>query len=310
MAHYTRILLLADPSLQRTPALDAAARMAKAAGARLHINVFDASDTIAAMKWMQPDLAQPAMDAYTEVRRAWAVTEAQVLQAQGIDAVGDAAWARPAIDEMLEQIGELKPDLVIKDVHHEPALRRIFLTPLDWQLLRQCPAQLLLVNSAAAVPPRRVLAAIDPVRGGPGGHDFNRKIVQDALGFAIQCDAELHLVTAFDAAVLTGFGAAEAGAVVTTELFETLRDSHRQVFDEVADAYGVPAGRRHFLYGPPAAAIAEFAGQHHTDVIAVGASSRHGVERFLLGSTAESLCENAPCNLLAIKPEGFAAAGA
>lgn len=305
MGQYQTVFLVASPLMQRTPAFEYASQLAKAIGARLHICVFDYSQTIAAVELVDKNIVSQAKEAYIGVRRAWAVTEAAILCEQGIHVTGDAAWARPMAEEILEQVAEMKPDIVIKDAMHEPLLKRVFFTPVDWQLLRLCPAQLLLVNSAANALPRRVIAALDPVRGGPGDADFNDKIVRDALALSIQCDAELHMATAFDPYPVMGVVVGDGGAFVTSELYSALRKSHLENFAAVADRYGVPTNRRHFVEGSPAVAIGELAGSSKADVVVVGSTYRKGLDRMLLGSTAEGIFENAPCNILAVKPEGF-----
>jgi universal stress protein E len=305
MSQYKTIFLIASPSMVCSPAFIYATNLAKATGARLHICIFDYSETIAAVRLVAKDLVEVAKKAYIEVRRDWARTEASGLLEQGIHATGDAVWAHPMAQEMLTQISELKPDLVIKDSRHESMLKQVFLTPVDWQLLRLCPAPLLLVNSAANTFPKRIIAALDPLRDEPEDSDFNKKIVHEALGLAIQCNAELHLATAFNPTPRTGLGTAESGVLLTAELFETLRANHIDHFMAVADENGVPLDRRHFVEGPAAVAISELAGSSAADVVVVGATQRRGLERLLMGSTAESIFEYAPCNVLAIKPEGF-----
>lgn len=305
MSEYKTIFLIASPFMVRSPAFFYAIHLAKATGARLHICIFDYSETMAAVRFIAKDLVDVAKNAYIEVRRDWAKTEASGLVEQGMHATGDAVWAHPMAQEMLTQISELKPDLVVKDSRHESLLKQVFFTPVDWQLLRLCPAPLLLVNSAANTLPRKIIAALDPMRDGPADDDFNKKIVHEALGLAIQCDAELHLATAFNPTPLTGMGTAEGGVLLTTELFETMRTNHIDHFTTVANENGVPSDRRHFVEGPAAVAISELAGSSEADVVVVGTTQRHGLERLLMGSTAESIFEYAPCNVLAIKPEGF-----
>ncbi len=48
MSQYQRILLLADPSLRRTPAFERAVWLARASGAALHIALFDRDPLISA----------------------------------------------------------------------------------------------------------------------------------------------------------------------------------------------------------------------------------------------------------------------
>ena len=62
--------------------------------------------------------------------------------------------------------------------------------------------------------------------------------------------------------------------------------------------------RRHkLLTGPPADTIADFAEEKGADMIIVGTHGRKGLARVFLGSTAESLLREAPCQVLVVKPK-------
>jgi universal stress protein E len=47
---------------------------------------------------------------------------------------------------VLEQVERLGCDLLVKDVQHEPVLKRLLVTPLDWQLLKDSPVAVHLVS--------------------------------------------------------------------------------------------------------------------------------------------------------------------
>ena len=50
--------------------------------------------------------------------------------------------------------------------------------------------------------------------------------------------------------------------------------------------------------------IVEYAREHLIDLIVLGTHARSGVERFLLGSTAEAILRHAPCPVLIVPPPG------
>src|SRR5688572_11930537 len=55
---------------------------------------------------------------------------------------------------------------------------------------------------------------------------------------------------------------------------------------------------RDVLVGPPVKEIARFAKEKGADMIVVGAHGRRGLTRALIGSTAEGLLREAPCQVL------------
>ena len=55
------------------------------------------------------------------------------------------------------------------------------------------------------------------------------------------------------------------------------------------------------LEGKPAKMIADFAREKDADLIVVGTHGRTGLDRLLMGSTAEGLLREAPCQVLVVK---------
>jgi len=300
MSQYQRILLIADPSMRRTPAFERAIWLARSSGARLHIALFDRNPLIAAAALIDKLHSSDLMTAWLAQRRAWLQTEAAQLAEHGLTVTTEVVWARPSQDEILLRVAEQSPDLVIKDVEYESHLKRTLFTPLDWQLLRNCTVPLLLVNKLTHALPRRVVAAVDASVDTEQHNALNHAVIRQALALAIQCDAELHLVYAFAGpqAMIDPAGA-HLGSI--GQLYDTLLPMHRRNFEALAQAHSVPLERRHFLQGTPAKAVAEFARADHSDVLVIGSMRHTLVDRMLMGTTAEAILDDAPCNVLAVK---------
>lgn len=60
--------------------------------------------------------------------------------------------------------------------------------------------------------------------------------------------------------------------------------------------------------GNASSEIARFAREKNADLIVVGTHGRRGLVRFLMGSTAEALLRDAPCQVLIVKPKVAVAA--
>ncbi|WP_051362238.1 universal stress protein [Solimonas soli] len=297
MKPYERILLIARPDLQRSPALRQAAVLARATGAALHIAVFDHSATLDLVARLRAEDQRGLRDTFLRQRRDWLAGQAADLRADGIEVTTEAVWSRHALDEILAHVVESGAALVVKDVEMRSGLRRVLMHALDWQLLRECPVPLLLVHSEQ-ITPRRVIVAADALRGADDA--LNNKLFDHALGLAYATQARLHLAYAF---ALPAAAAADPAVMVTQELYETLRETHLDAFTALADAHGVPPERRHFLGGPPAAALARFARQCDADLLVLGAAQHSGLERLLFGSTAAAVLDELSCSVLVIKPD-------
>src|SRR5690606_15838671 len=120
------------------------------------------------------------------------------LTAQGLSVDIDARWAKPLHRGIVEKVVEARPMLVVKDTHDHPVLRRTLLSNTDWNLIRACPAPLLLVKPRAIAPAPRVLAAVDPVHQHDKPAELDHAILSFAGELADKVGGELHVLHTFD----------------------------------------------------------------------------------------------------------------
>jgi universal stress protein E len=144
---------------------------------------------------------------------------------------------------------------------------------------------------------RKIVAAVDAAADGPENSELNDRIIQQASSLAIQCDAELHLLYAYD--IPQDYLEELGGGLKLSELTKGLRKELEKSFLKFAGRYGVPANRRHFTLGHPVSALSEFVNTHNVDVIVMGRVQYHGREK-LLGSTTEHILYQVPCSVLAV----------
>ena len=223
------------------------------------------------------------------------------MSKQGVEVASEVVWVQHPYEEILNFINEMPLTLIIKDAEEESAFKRVFFTPLDWQLLRDCPVPVHLVTTALNARPRNVLAIIDVLRGEDQDRVFNDQIIDAAAKLAAVCDASLELLHVYDwtAAYVQDMGF--AALPLATGVYEMLGTAQHETFTAIAERHGVPPERRHFIEGAPVPSICEFVSDHRTDVIVMGTVQHKGLSK-LLGTTAEQLLHRAPCSVLAIKP--------
>ena len=303
MSQYRQLLLIASESMVRTPAFDLALALAKATKAALHLCSFTNNHALTFVAHIDAAAALLARSGVLQMHKTWLEEEACVLRTQGLQVTTEAVWSQPIDEDIVAHAKELPSDLIIKDVEYASPLKRTLFTPLDWQLLRTCPTRLLLVNSAAHGLPKRIIAAVVPERLEQGVPDFNETLIREALGLALQCEAELHLIHAFDFRPMPD-GTISGGALpYSAEIYEEVLQAQKAAFTGLADRFGVPPERRHFLCGQAESVLADFARENATDIIVMGTVHRTGLDRALMGSTAERLLYRAPCSILAIRPQ-------
>ncbi|MBK5395239.1 universal stress protein [Pseudomonas sp. TH39(2020)] len=301
MSQTQRLLLIAPPAMTRTPAFDRAAALALAMQLPLHIVAFDYLQALAVAGLFAPEQISLARDGYLQTHRQWLAEQAGLMSKHGVEVTSEVVWVQHPYEEILHFVNEMPLTLIIKDAQEESALKRVFFTPLDWQLLRDCPVPVHLVTNALNPRPRNVLAIIDVLRSEDQDHVFNDQIIDAATKLAEQCDARLELLHAFDWTAVyaqdIGFGALP----LATGIYEALGVAQRDAFAALAERHGVPPECRHFIEGASVSSICEFAADHRTDVIVMGTVQHKGLNK-LLGTTAEQLLHRAPCSVLAIKP--------
>jgi len=301
MVKLKRILLIAPNEMIRTPAFDRAHALASATGAMLHIVAFDYVQTLAVAGLFDHDAMAQAREGYLQVHRQWLEQQARFHRCGGLPVTTEVVWARTSLAHMLEYVNDFHPDLVIKDTHHVPALDRAFHRPLDWLLLRDCPAHLHLVTCAKNPKPLKILAAVDLSHLEQLTQGLNDRILDLAATLSASCGAALHLLNVNSWSVMGDSPASLPTPALDDSLRDAINDAQQEAFDELAERYGIAQTRRHLETGIPHRVITRVARQHAFDIVVLGTAYAHGIDRFI-GSTAESVLNKAPCSLVVVKP--------
>ena len=298
MGQYQRLLLIAEPNLHPSPAMSRAVALAQTCEAVLHVRVFAEPAPVVHVWEEKTDDA--SYQRYLRRYRRWVADEVQRLSGLGIMATVEVVFTVHPLLDILRAVEDLKPDVLIKDVTLEPLLKRVFITPLDCHLLRECPVPVHLVNQARYGRPHRVVAAVDPFDPATQISGLNDTIIQAANALALQCDAPLHLLYAYDLSAAFNGDAPLVSDGWGVDFFEELRESLHQAFVNLADRYGVPPERRHFVLGLPVPVISEFVEQYQADVVVMGTLHRVGIDR-LIGSNTERALYSVPGSILAVR---------
>ncbi|WP_028629357.1 universal stress protein [Metapseudomonas resinovorans] len=298
MSVYHRLLLILAPGPGPSSALNRAAALAEASGAAIHI--VTCGSPYAAL-WLMDRVVQERLHVeFIKSQESRLREVAEQLRARGIQATTEVLWTEDPLDELLRHVEELPADLVIKDTFREPALQRAFMTPLDWQLLRECPVPLHLVSFAEHPLPWKVAAAVDLSTPAGEMDPLDERILAAARDLALQCNAELHLLHAYEHS--SGYPVYGTDTLEWPSAREReLNRQRRASFDALADRFGVPNDRRHLVLGTPLRVIADFTRQAGMDVVVMGTLTHKGLEK-VLGSTTEHALYQVASSIFAIRP--------
>lgn len=297
MSAQQHLLLIGDPDHLHSLGLARAIALALATHATLHVLICGGPP--GSLRLLREETLEQIQEEFLERQQASLEELRENLLARGLQMTFEIVWADKIESETIRLLQNRQADLVIKATQHEPLLKRAFITPLDWQLLRNCPLPLHLVSTAEHPLPRKVAAAVDLSRSDAEGTVLNEHIAAMAQNFAQHCGAQLHLVMAYED--LPSFFAYAASPVSWTDaLRDELASNLRGTFHQFAERWAVPEHRRHLLPGKPAKVIPEFVVHSEIDVVVMGTLTNRGAGK-VLGSTAEQLLYKVPA-IIAIHP--------
>ncbi|MEA3168069.1 MAG: universal stress protein [Pseudomonas sp.] len=298
MPTLNRILLIAPTEMTRTPAFDRAQALACATGALLHMVAFDYVQALAVAGLFDHDAMARAREGYLQVHRHWLEQQARLAGAQ---VTSEVVWAKASLEHVLEYVNDFHADLVVKDIHHVPALRRAFHQPLDWHLLRDCRSHLHLVTEARHPRPVKILATIDLSHLEQLTHGVNERVLDLASTLAASCGARLHLLSVSNWSVVGERSMSVPTLTLDDSLRDAVNDAQVEAFDTLASRYGIEENHRYLLTGVPHAVIERFAEQNAFDIVVLGAAHSRGGGRFS-GSTSERVLNHPPCSLMIVQP--------
>jgi universal stress protein E len=281
MTGYSRILVITDAAMRPMPALAQAVELARKAGASLQVVAFGRDLAITSEALLDKDWSQRSRKSWMEERRQWLETQVASLSKLGVPVDVEIEWAYIGLDNLLMQVVDRMPDIVIKDFDEQPEGKA---SSLDLRFMRHCRVPLLLVHRDATGETGRIFAAVS-ASPRPERRVADQNVLIQAQAFALHCAAELHLI--------------HANRVVDERRVAAM--ARRERFEALADEFLIPTGRQHLLRGPPAQTVADFIGNRPSDILVVGTLRHTLYERIFGGDEAERLINLVPCNLLAVK---------
>jgi universal stress protein E len=309
MKRLERILAVLDPTMDAQPALAKAARLADGSGASLELFVCDFEPALADPRFFKSDRLRVLREEFLAGRRQMLDRHAVELRSRGLTVTTEVRWDTPVHRGIVARVRESAPDLVVKDTHYHSVIRRTLLTNTDWQLIRDCPAPLLLVKASEWRRPVRILAAIDPGHEDDEPAALDHAILEYGSALAARLDGELHVAHAFFPAELiastsTMIAAPAIDGGTIAEFLDQERARVREMLYALAGRHGIALEHVHFKQGSAVEVLCDAAGELPADVVVLGAIACGRMREMLVGGTAERVLDRIACDVLVIKPPG------
>jgi universal stress protein E len=165
---------------------------------------------------------------------------------------------------------------------------------------------LLFVKKQRAYGKARVLAAVDPLHTAAKPAQLDRRILEAGTALAAAHAGRLDVVHAcVPLSTYTPIYGVGFAPVFDPELEQQYRRRAQRALERVSADFEVPARQLHLEAGSPAGVLPALARRLRIDVLVMGAVSRRGLQRLLIGGTAERVLDLLPCDVLVVKPRGF-----
>ena len=298
------ILVVVDPTPYSQPAVDRAIWLGQRLGARLELFICDYDQFLLSEQSFDPVALEKAKRRILDrdIRKLRLL--AQSVRAQGLRVSVDARWNHPLDEGIICKAVEVRPSIVVKDTHYHPLLKRSIFSNTDWNLIRGCPAPLLLVKPRPISERPNVIAAVDPLHSHDKPAELDRIILSAANDISSEIDADLHVIHAFDPAPAIAAAADTIATPLASSvrvLTETLEKRHRAALQTLLEETSINSASSHVYQGGPQELLVRLAEQLEADLVVMGATSRSALKRVFVGSTAERVLDKLPCDVLVVK---------
>jgi universal stress protein E len=310
MKRLDRILAVLDPTAEAQPGLAKAVMLARRSGAILELFICDFDPSLSGQPFFDTDKLRRLREEFVSERLEYLEEAAEDLRSEGLAVETHVHWDNPLYRGIVRRVEESAPDLVVKDGHYHSALRRTLFTNTDWNLIRTCPAPLLLVKAGDWPASPRILAAVDPGHLGDKPAALDHDILEWSGLLAARMGGEVHVVHAFFPAALlaaaTGMaGMPLAGGITAAEIVESERERIAESLSTIVGSHAVSGERVRLEQGSASEVLPRVAETVGAAVLVMGAVSRSRLQEIFLGSTAERVLERTACDVMVVKPPDF-----
>lgn len=288
------------------PAVLKAAQLARAYGAELELFHALSSPLYSdpallraqGLNSLERDLQLKAM------RRLEAIADR--LRVHSIKVKVSAKWDYPAHEAIIRRAQAIKADLIVAACHSGKH-RMPWLLPLtDWELVRLSPLPVLLVKNPRPYHHPAVLAAIDPTHAHEKPLQLDKEILRVGKTLSTALRGTLHAVHAYAPCPMN-----VPFEILTPTALEVMqRQAQREaqgLFRRGLRSARVARDRRYLIAREPIGAIAEASRRSQSAIVVMGAISRSGIKRLLIGNTAERILDDLSCDIMVVKPADFVA---
>lgn len=210
-------------------------------------------------------------------------TQAEPLKQEGLSVTVAAKWDSPAHEAVLREANRVGADLIVTERHPHDSNNSWELHSADWELLRLSMKPVLIVKDEGPYQQPVILAALDPAHRHAKPADLDKNICALAQAFSAALEGSWHALHAY-----------------STDRTQALAS-----VSEVLRSVGAKPQSVQLRDKAASEAITETTREMGASLLVMGALSRSGLERLLIGNTAEQVIDRVSCDVLILKPQHF-----
>ncbi len=214
-------------------------------------------------------------------------------------------WDAPVYEAIVRRARQIRADLIVVSRyagrHTAPGLMRL----TDWELVRLSPLPVLLVKNPHAYRHPAVLVAIDPRHAFAKPLQLDKIILHMGQLLSKSLGGTLHAVHAYARAPLLTAPAHAMTANAYARIEREAARSAKRSFEHALHSTRVARSRRYLVAADPIGGILEAARKSRSAIVVMGAISRSGFKRLLIGNTAERILDELNSDILVVKPAKF-----
>ncbi|ACY84582.1 universal stress protein UspE [Edwardsiella piscicida] len=305
MAQYQKILVAIDPNQNDQPALRRAVYLVQRNGGQIlaFLPIYDLSYEMTTL--LSPSERVTMRQGVVSQRTAWIREQCHYYLEAGISIEIKVIWHNRPFEAIIQEVICGGHDLLLKMAHQHDRLESVIFTPTDWHLLRKCPCPVWMVKDQPWPENGVALVAVNLSSEEPYHDPLNIKLVRETLALAEKVNqTTVHLVAAYP---VTPINAAIEIPDFDPRIYnEAIRGQHLVAMKALRQKFSIPETQTHVEKGLPEDVIPAVAARLNAGVVVLGTLGRTGISAAFIGNTAEHVIDHLKCDLLAIKPDGYA----
>lgn len=302
MSPFNNIIVIIDPSEDNHIALLKAEKLAAAGHSTITLFCSGYNSALVPTSSLTGDTISRTREAFVKRLDITLKEKAKPLIEKGYQVDTVAVWEKHPSEAIMQFLDQHGGDLVIKTTHHQNVMQRTFFSHTDWDLIRHCNLPLLLTKSTVWPKGKiNITVAIDPVHVEEKAKNLDSELLTYAVDLAKSLEANIGVLHVYDPTPLLIY--MDQPALDAGDITEQIRAQHLEALSNVVTPFNIPNSHIHLETGNPSTMIPDHLYQNDTHLVVMGATTRQGLDRLLIGHTAERILDRISADILVIKSQ-------